>query len=274
MSHFTVLGAQGFIGSRLVAHLASEGHRVFAPPRHADWSGAHLGHVIYAVGVTHDFAARPFDTIAAHVSRLAELLEDGRFDSLVYLSSARVYQGLSDTVDESANLLVNPTRPGDLYNLSKLTGESLALASGRPVRIVRLSNVYDASDRSDAFLPSVLRAVALQHAVTLQTGPGSTRDYVSLRDVVSMLPRIALHGRHAIYNLTSGTNLTHAELANQLAALSGCRVSYLPDAADSRMPRISSQRLANEFGFRPSALSDDLPQLLAAHGARRESVPC
>ena len=137
MSHFTVLGAQGFIGPRLVAHLASEGHRVFAPPRHADWSGAHLGHVIYAVGVTHDFAARPFDTIAAHVSRFAELLSDGRFDSLVYLSSTRVYQGLSGTVDESADLIVNPTRPGDLYNLSKLTGESLALASGGPVRIVR-----------------------------------------------------------------------------------------------------------------------------------------
>lgn len=274
MSHFTVLGAQGFIGSRLVAHLRGEGHRVLAPPRHADWMGAELGHVIYSVGVTHDFAARPFDTIAAHVSRLAELLSKGRFDSLLYLSSARVYQGLSGAVDESADLIVNPARPGDLYNLSKLTGESLALASGRPLRIVRLSNVYDASDRSDAFLPSVLRAVAVHGGVTLQSGPGSTRDYVSLRDVVSILPRIALHGCHAVYNLTSGTNLTHTELASQLKALTGCRVSYSPAAADSPMPRISNRRLVDEFGFRPTALLDDLPQLLAAHCARREAAAC
>lgn len=274
MSHFTVLGAQGFIGSRLVAHLRDEGHSVSAPPRHADWSGGHLGHVLYAIGVTHDFRSRPFDTVAAHVSRLAELLATGQFDSLVYLSSARVYQGLSGTVDESTNLLVNSTRPDDLYNLSKLTGESLALASGRPVRVVRLSNVYDPADRSDAFLPSVLRAVAEHGALTLRTGPGSTRDYVSLRDVVSLLPRIALHGRQDVYNVTYGANLSHSQLAAQLQAFTGCQVSYSTAAADAVMPRISNRRIVDEFGFRPPALLDDLPQLLAAQGVRTEALPC
>ena len=33
MAHFTVLGANGFIGSHLVRHLGSLGHTVFAPGR-------------------------------------------------------------------------------------------------------------------------------------------------------------------------------------------------------------------------------------------------
>jgi nucleoside-diphosphate-sugar epimerase len=274
MSHFTVLGAQGFIGSRLVAHLRDEGHRVTAPPRHAEWTSEPLGHVIYAAGVTHDFAARPFDTVAAHVSRLSQLLAEGSFDSLVYLSSTRVYQGLTGMVDEAADLSVNPTRPGDLYNLSKLAGESAALHSGRPAKVVRLSNVYDASDRSQAFLPAVLRAAAQQGAVTFHSGPESTRDYVSLRDVVSLLPRIALRGEHTLYNLASGRNVTHRQLADQLIGLTGCRVGYAADADDQAMPQISICRLIDEFDFRPAELFDDLPQLLAAHGAQRETVSC
>jgi nucleoside-diphosphate-sugar epimerase len=274
MSHFTVLGAQGFIGARMVEHLAGKGFEVLAPPRQSDWTCADLGHVIYAAGVTHDFAARPFDTLAAHVSRLAELLSCGNFDSLLYLSSTRVYQGLRGTVDESANLIVNPARSGDLYNLSKLAGESLALASKQRVRVVRLSNVYDAADRSSSFLPSVLQTVAGHNSVSFHSGPGSTRDYVSLRDVLSLLPRIALHGRLPLYNLSSATNVTHAELGERLATLTGCQVNYAPGAVDHVLPRISNRRLADEFDWQPAAMLDDLPELLAARRAPAEALAC
>lgn len=274
MSRFTVLGGRGFIGRRLVQFLVQHGHEVAVPARHDDCHRRKLGHVIYAIGVTHDFRHRPLDTVTAHVSRLTNLLAEADFDSLVYLSSTRVYQGLSGVAGETDNLLVNPTRPGDLYNLSKLAGESVALASGRPVRVVRISNVYHATDRAQSFLPSIVRsALSLGH-VHFEAGRGTTRDYVHLDDVVAMLPRIALGGRHTVYNLASGVLVSHAELAQRVARLANCKVDFAPGAVDCPLPRISISRLQSEFGFCPRLLANDLPGLIDHWRAAREPVTC
>ena len=85
-STFTVLGASGYIGSRLVAHLRAQGHTVWAPARgDAEVFTRPLGHVMYCVGLTADFRTRPFDTVDAHVGLLAEVLRRAQFDSLLYL---------------------------------------------------------------------------------------------------------------------------------------------------------------------------------------------
>ena len=74
---FTVLGASGFIGGRLVRYLRSLGHSVLVPGRDdAHLTGQPLGHLIYAIGVTADFRARPFDTMDAHVSVLSKALRE------------------------------------------------------------------------------------------------------------------------------------------------------------------------------------------------------
>ena len=47
LSTFTVLGASGYIGSRLVAHLQAQGHSVWSPARGAaEVFTRPLGHVI------------------------------------------------------------------------------------------------------------------------------------------------------------------------------------------------------------------------------------
>ena len=274
MSQFTVLGARGLIGSRLAASLARDGHEVRTPLRDDDLTSRSLGHVIYAIGLTSDFRTRTFDTMTAHVCRLNEILQECRFESLLYLSSTRVYQGLSGAVDETTDLVVNPRRMDDLYNLSKLAGESLALASGRPTRIARISNVYDPRDLSDNFLSSVIRSAVTTGEVTLDSAADSAKDYVRLDDVVYALPRIALAGRGRVYNVCSGTNLSHAQLAQQLATLVPCRVRYATNATASTFPTISNRRLLAEFSFRPCSLVDDLPALVAAYRGCRELTAC
>src|SRR5690349_9863815 len=125
MSHFTILGGQGFIGSRLTSWLRQRGHEVFVPRRDERLVGKQLGLAVYAIGVTSDFRQRPFDTVAAHVCRLNEVLRECDFESLTYLSSTRVYHGLQGIADENSRLTVDPQRPDELYNISKLAGESL-----------------------------------------------------------------------------------------------------------------------------------------------------
>lgn len=269
--HVTVLGATGFVGRHLIRHLAASGIACEAPRRDdvgvsgAGLFGRDLGHVIYCIGVTADFRRRPFETVDAHVTLLAELLRRGRFASLLYLSSTRVYQGAAATAEET-RLSVSPSDPSDLYNLTKLTGEALCLWHPDPgVRVARLSNVYGVDPESDNFLPSVLRDAIVRGRVLLGTGRASEKDYVAVEDVAAALTGIAFGGRHRLYNVASGENVSHGAILDRIAAETGCAVEVAPGAPDVRFPPIDTGRLRAEFGWRPGLLPDALPALVAQH---------
>ena len=95
MSGWTIIGAGGFIGGRLTQALRARGEAVYAPSREdRDLFERDLGRVFYCAGLTGDFAVRPFDTVEAHVTLLAQVLAKARFERLIYLSSTRLYDSL------------------------------------------------------------------------------------------------------------------------------------------------------------------------------------
>ncbi|MBL7088596.1 NAD(P)-dependent oxidoreductase [Acidovorax sp.] len=261
LSTFTVLGASGYIGSRLVAHLQAQGHSVWSPARGAaEVFTRQLGHVIYCVGLTADFRTRPFDTVDAHVGLLAEVLRRAQFHSLLYLSSTRVYMGATRT-DEDAPLAVLPGDLSYLYNLTKLTGESLCHACGRPgVRVARLSNVVGPGmDAASGNLVADLLHQAQGGRIVLRSDPQSAKDYVHVDDLLDWLPRIALAGRAATYNVASGRQTTHAQWLAWLQARTGCSVEVAGQAPLQAFPPINVLRLQGEWGVAPRAvLADDL----------------
>ena len=259
---FTVLGASGFIGSNLVRRLEAESIPCRSPSRDENVMGKPLGHVVYCVGLTADFRERPFDTVRAHVAHLLDILERAEFDSFLYLSTTRVYAG-SDSSGEDSTIQVNPTKANDLYNISKIMGESLSLGSRRPnVRVARLSNVYGRDFTSPNFLASVIREAVENNRVVLRTSLRSEKDYVSVDDVTRLLPRIALSGRHQIYNIASGVNTSNAELMEVIKRAVGCPVEVAGDAQTVRFPRISIERIREEFDFSPSLVLDSLAELV------------
>lgn len=246
---FTVLGASGYIGSRLVAHLQAQGHAVWAPARgDAEVFVRPLGHVMYCVGLTADFRSRPFDTVQAHVGLLADVLRRAQFDSLLYLSSTRVYMGATAT-NEDASLTVVPGDPSCLYNLTKLTGESLCHASGRAgVRVARLSNVVGPGmDAASGNLVADLLHQARHGKVTLRSDPRSAKDYIHVADVLDWLPRITLQGRSTVYNVASGRQTTHAQWLEWLGAHYASRIEIQKNAPLQSFPPINITRLASEF---------------------------
>lgn len=261
---FTVLGASGFIGKALAAYLGAQGHEVYAPGRgDPEIFSRPLGHVIYCIGLTADFRAKPYETVRAHVGVLADVLENADFDSLLYLSSTRVYarQALGD---EASTLAVDPSDPSDLYNLSKLTGESLCGACGRSnVRIARLSNVIGLDPGSDNFLFALVReAVAGQ--IWLHSDPDSAKDYILLKDVVSLLPQIAAAGKSRVYNVASGIKIAHREVMEQLAKLTGCALRSDPGAQRFDFPSLDTKCIRSEFGFEPAPVLEALPEMVEA----------
>jgi nucleoside-diphosphate-sugar epimerase len=259
----TVFGATGFIGRHLVAHLNAQGWNLFTPARgDPSWRNRPLGHVFYCIGLTADFRSRPFETIQAHVSQLAEIVEHADFDHFLYCSSTRVYQDASST-HETADLIVNPNRADHLYNLSKLMGESACLVSGQSgMSVVRLSNVYDLTTRSGNFLQCVLRDAHLSKHVHLKSALLSSKDYIHVADVNAAMELISSGKMTGTINLASGQNVSHAEILEVLCKATRCRVTVDEDAPIQTFPRINIERLCTFL--QPSrSLLVDLPEMIA-----------
>lgn len=263
---FTVLGASGFIGGHLARSLAAGGHEVLTPERGAaEVFSRPLGHAFYCIGLTADFRSRPFETIEAHVCLLAEILRRSNFLSLTYLSSTRVYSDVSRGAT-GIPLLVDPSLPSDLYNLSKLTGEALCHATQRSsVRVVRLSNVVGPG-ASESFIGSLVRG-ARQGRIHLLSHEDSAKDYVHILDVIDLLASIAVNGRLRQYNVASGSNMRHREWLDLLQDLTGCAIETNPQAPIHTFPSIDIQPVRDEFGFSPRSVADLLPELLNSEPA-------
>lgn len=266
---FTLFGASGYIGERTVARLRENHIDVFTPARgDASIFTRDLGHVIYAIGLTADFRTRPFDTVRAHITFLAEVIEKCKFKTFTYLSSTRVYSGSTEAHPDSG-LVTNPMDPSDLYNLTKLTGESLCLSVARgKAKVVRLSNVVGKGGvRSENFVDTLVRD-AIHGRLVVRSAPESAKDYIHIDDVAEMLPRIAVEGRRDIYNLASGVQVTHRQWTDEIKSLLPCEVVYQQGAALHQFPAIDITQLAREFYLSPRPVLPILPELIASHQSR------
>jgi nucleoside-diphosphate-sugar epimerase len=246
-----VLGGRGYIGRHLVRHLQSQGHYVLVPQRDSvELFENPLGNVIYSIGLTADFRRRPFDTVEAHVGYLSRVLQHANFDSLLYLSSTRVYEGCGRG-DEAASLVVRACEPGDLYNLSKLMGESIALNCGRQqVRVARVSNVVGGEQPSDSFVQSIVRD-ARAGAIVLRSSLDTKKDYLHINDAVTMIAAVASYGKQTLYNIASGESLEHRAWVSALQQRFGCSVSVASGATKIFFPEISVMRFQEEFNIKP-----------------------
>lgn len=266
---FTIFGGRGFIGSHLLQAFEEEGVQYEAPAReNREILNRNLGHVIYAIGLTADFRARAYDTVRAHVSHLMDLLENLEFESFLYLSSTRVYLK-GHHAHEDSDVCVNSNDPEDLYNLSKLMGESLCLASGRAnVRVARLSNVFGKKVNSSDFLSSVIIDALEKGKVFLKSGLASEKDYISVHDVVRLLPKISVSGQYRLYNVARGENTRHQTLFDVIQNITGCEVEVAEDVENRVFPKISIRRIQEEFDFYPKPLIPVLRDLIPQYAMR------
>ncbi len=261
----TIVGASGFIGRHLAAHLRAQGLPCRTPARGdpALFDEAH-GHVIYCAGYTADFLADPAATVEAHVGLLGALLRRGRFATLTYLSSTRLYDFTDDPAREDARLRLSPHLPRNLFDLSKALGESLCIHAGRAgVRAVRLASVYADELDGDGFLHAVVRAARGGVDVRFDVAPDTERDYVHVEDVCRLLLAVARSGRRPIYNLASGVNVSNAALFEAVGRLAGTRLAATRPPAGAPGPRIDVTAIVEDFGLRPAPLWHHLPRLLA-----------
>jgi nucleoside-diphosphate-sugar epimerase len=262
---FTVIGATGFVGAHLARHVAGRGIVCHRPPR-GDPGLLRMAHdhIVYCAGYTSDFLAAPAETVEAHVGLLTDLLRHGRFETLTYLSSTRLYDFADGgTGHEGSALRLDPNRPRHLFDLSKALGESLCINGGRDgVRAVRLSSVYADDLAADNFLHHALRAARAGQPAAFDVAPDTARDYIHIEDVCSALVDIARRGRRPLYNLASGVNIANAELFGAVERLTGVRLTASKAPAGVTAPIVDISAIREDLGVRPVPLQGRLARLL------------
>jgi nucleoside-diphosphate-sugar epimerase len=215
--------------------------------------------------LTADFRTRPLETVEAHVCKLFDILSAARFDSLLYLSSTRLYGTQSGLAKEDSDFSVNPGNPNDLYNISKLMGEALLNSSDRCVRIARLSNVFGGDINSENFLSDIIKRAVQTGHVKLETSFESEKDYIGVGDAVDLLIKIASGGKQKVYNVASGINTSNHQITDKLADLTRCVIEVATDARVVKFPVVSNELVRSEFGFRPSNLLDEMEKLIVLY---------
>lgn len=257
---FTVFGNEGFIGSRLVTKLQNDGYQVILPGRNDDLERLeHLGHVIYCIGLTSDFRTRTYDTIEAHICLWSRILQQCSYETCTYLSSTRLYLGCGKT-EENVALSIAPSKADDLYNISKLAGESCCLKTCKG-KVIRLSNVVGGHDESSpGFITEIIKMAKENGEVVLESAADSEKDYIMIEDVVDLIPRIVVSGKYEIYNVASGRNISHKEIIDALKKNTDFKVKFVKHAKSICHPTIDVSRISEEFNFR----SRDVIQYLSS----------
>jgi nucleoside-diphosphate-sugar epimerase len=267
----TILGAKGYIGGELARHLHASAWDVCTPDRlDYGWlSGrSQLGHVVYAIGLTADFRSRPFDTVVAHVELLRQTLQNAQYQSLTMLSSTRVYGTQADTREDAA-LTVQAQQPGDLYNLSKLMGESLCLhaasaglSAGAPVRVLRLSNVVGQRPDRDLFIDQLIDEGLRTGKVCLQSALDSSKDYVHISDVLAAITTLLGTAHAGVFNIAGGVAVTHAQVTQALTQCFGWPINVAAGAPRQALPAIDITRAVHAFGYAPKPFASYFAQHL------------
>ncbi len=249
-----ILGSDGWIGKALVKEFSSLNFNVIRINKNniSEWikSKNRKWIVIYAIGLKSQFRFKLNETFVAHVSLLDKILElqKNRIDKFLYLSSTRVYMRSDCTFEESPTGLISSSL-SDYYNITKLMGESLVLSNNNHnFKVVRISNVLGLNQPKDTFVGELIDDSIKKGKAIIKQSIKSSKDYISLDDVANYLKKIILNGNFRIYNVSSGYNISHKEIAYWLIK-KGFKIEFNSQPSEIFNPKeIKNNRLIEEFG--------------------------
>ena len=319
-----VTGGAGFLGSHLVDRLAAEGADVVALDDLSTGFAEHLQgprptgtvtlvrgdvrdralvapavaradvvfHLAAAVGVRR-VAEDPVGTWSRNVDGTAAVLEACAANGTRCLvaSTSEVYgpraQGL---LCEDAPVTVEPSGRRDVYAVSKMAGEALAMAFHRtsllPVTVVRLFNVVGPrqSERYGMVLPRFVRAAIAGVPLTVHGDGRQTRAFLHVADAVEALRALVATSASEglVVNVGSGEEVAILDLARHVvvAAGSGSAIRHVPfeevygeGFIDPSCRRPDVTRLQSLTGFAPRRRLADAVADVVAEARAREGAP-
>lgn len=283
-----VTGGSGFLGSHVADGLIAAGHDVTvfdqAPTTRfpsvvgdlldptalgAAFRGAaavcHLGAIgdVYLAGEQPALAA---SVNAAGTANVCDAALAAGVKRVVVASTWEVYgKPRYEPLDEE-----HPCEPDHPYNITKLAGERLALASGHlrkhSVIALRLGTAYGTRMRPNSVFQIFARKALLREPITIQGSGLQGRQFVHASDVARAFAA-ALHTGidGAAYNIVSDRLVTIRELAELIAREAPTELTYgeaRPGDVPSAM--VSNAKAKRELGWEPRMdFEDGLREIVA-----------
>lgn len=280
-----VTGGTGFIGGRLVRHLADR-HDVYAiarrPPPATDrvrWIEQDLrafdaGALPDRIdGIVHlaqsaryrDFPDGAADVYAVNVAATFELLEYARgagARAFVLASTGGVYGYQPHPITERDEI-----RPTAFYFRSKRSAELIAEAYEDLLAVVvlRLFFVYGAGQRR-MLISSLIDKVTGGEQVVVNGDPGLTVNPIHVDDAVRAFEPALELGRSATVNVAGAEAVTISDLVRRIGELAGRPAAIAHDAAQPESDLVADiSRLRELLGVSPRVtLADGLREAIAA----------
>lgn len=264
----TIIGSRGFVGRHLVCHLRELGIEPYCPTRNEPLVDRDLGTVFYCAGITADFRSKPLEAVESHVCSPIRLIQGCDITHFVYFSSSRIYSNLSTGI-ENAVLAIDTSDADQLYNVSKIAGEMSVISSGIDYHIVRPSNIIGDNWKSRDFVYSITKD-ALEHGlIQLYNSFESAKDYIGIDYVVESTTQLVRdRAPSGVYNISSGTNISHAQIVDLIVRYTKCTVEALPGAQTVIFPIINNHKIVEFIGRSPENPLDTLDRELELHCAK------
>lgn len=276
-----LIGARGYIGSRVHAHLADAGHRITALDRRdegpaaaqAQWLRrdyqtlkpaelARFGTVIWlaghsSVGMASAEPAAAFENNVSGLLRLVDALGPTR--RLIYASSASLYSG-----NEAPGRLITEevigSRYQNAYDLSKYAFDKLISTMPRANFCgLRFGTVCGTSprQRDELLLNSMVRS-AVRDGVVNVSNPDARRSVLAMDDLVATIDRlIDVAPESGFYNLAS-YSMSIGEFGTAVASQLGARWLEQPGTGTYTFS-VDSTKLCRALG---TPLRTALPTLI------------
>jgi GDP-4-dehydro-6-deoxy-D-mannose reductase len=288
-----ITGGAGFVGHWLAEHLEAAGDEVVSVDMPTDvtdpdsigpvLSEAAPEAIYHLAALTHvgESWLAPIEVLRVNMLGTATVLAAARTlasdPAVLVISSAEVYglvepEALPITEDR-------PVAPATPYAASKAAAEQVALQAWRGydqrVIVVRPFNHIGPGQAPIFAVPAFAQRVVEARRSGAHAMPvgnlTARRDFTDVRDVVRAYRLLIERGREGtVYNVCTGTDVSIADVAARLLAISGVSLELVPDPSlvrpvDLPVLRGSPDRLWEATGWVPEiALDDTLRDVLAA----------
>lgn len=285
MTTIAVTGATGFVGGRLVAYFASQGHTVLAFGRRAaaDWPPGvsytawdittvplpvheDIDVVIHCAGSIADWGAYP-EMYAANVTGTQHVLAAfRRARQFIHVSSSSVYDPFVPKVRIREDA-PPATRYLNAYGATKALAEQVVLQSAHPNRaIVRPRAVYGPGDTS--LLPRLLRAKKFGRFLVLGDGHNeiSLTHIDNFCDLIGLMVGRELDGE--IFNVADARSGRIDDIMTAFVAAMGLGVPLL------HVPTPLAQGLAHVLLRTNATLRRRAPPFITPFAVNQLVSPC
>ena len=198
-------GASGFIGCNIVNILDGD---VVPITRGASVPSGDFDVVIHAAGKHRAPDEEVIKDNMVYTQEMLKLAKERNVKMFIFLSSNEVFgPGLTIKSEES------PYNCPTVYSAAKAGAEQLCIASGLPVTILRLVNVYGPSMQKWKFLPTCTRQIMNNELVTIHPGQ---RSWVHVFDVGDAINFVIKNSKLGKFNIV-GQTICNMDLAQSLA---------------------------------------------------------